>query len=319
MTTGIELNFPVGHSWVTASPVDFSWKKGDDGSGSVSVGNTDRVEGMRWLATFVLKPHSRVLEQHVTLYNRDDARHRFYWWANAAVTLEDEHTTFVYPMNLTTAEGDLSKVDTWPVTRAGKNLTEAGGYEHALGLFALDSREPFFAVYNPKSRTGVVHYADVKDVPGKKLWTWGKDRDEWARRELSDNGTNYVEIQAGVFENQLNFGFLEPQQQKSFVEYWFPVNGMDGISRATLDATLYLSHKAGNVVIQLNANRSIPGAQLRLSKNGNAVWQEWPRISIRRTLIQLHRRVRRRDRSHSSCSIIGAACCFAIRRISMTL
>jgi tetratricopeptide (TPR) repeat protein len=273
VTTGIELNFPFGHSWVSVSPVDFSWNKSEDGSASVWVGNTDRVEGMRWLVEFVLHPHSRVLEQRVTLYNRDDARHRFYWWANAAVTQEDEHTTFVYPMNLTSAEGDRSRVDTWPVTHDGQHLAQVGGYQHASGLFALNSREPFFAAYNPKSRTGVVHYADVQDVPGKKLWTWGKDQDEWARRELSDNGTNYVEIQAGVFQNQMDFGFLEPQQQKSFVEYWFPVSGLDGISRATLDATLYLGHKAGSAIVQLSANRTIAAAQLRLSQAGRVVWQ----------------------------------------------
>ena len=33
----------------------------------------------------VLRPQSTVLEERVTLNNRSDVRHRFYWWNNAGV------------------------------------------------------------------------------------------------------------------------------------------------------------------------------------------------------------------------------------------
>ena len=82
---GIEFNFPVSHNWVSMSPVDFAFRKNDDGSASVIVGNIDRVYGMEWQVELVLQPGSTVLEERVTLSNRSDVRHRFYWWNNAGV------------------------------------------------------------------------------------------------------------------------------------------------------------------------------------------------------------------------------------------
>src|SRR5204862_5736831 len=82
---GIEFNFPVSHNWVSMSPVDFAFGKHADGSASVTVGNIDRVYGMQWAVELVLRPKSAVLEERVTLSNRSDVRHRFYWWNNAGV------------------------------------------------------------------------------------------------------------------------------------------------------------------------------------------------------------------------------------------
>lgn len=47
------------------------------GSASVKVGNVDRVYCMEWTVELMLRPKSTVLEQHVTLSNRSDVRHRF--------------------------------------------------------------------------------------------------------------------------------------------------------------------------------------------------------------------------------------------------
>src|ERR1700730_13650066 len=44
---GVELNFPVAHSWVTVSPVDFATAQNADGSASAWVGSVDRVYGLQ--------------------------------------------------------------------------------------------------------------------------------------------------------------------------------------------------------------------------------------------------------------------------------
>lgn len=86
ISTGIEFNFPVGHSLVTISPVDYRWAQGADGSASVWVGDRDRVEDLDWRVRISLRPGSRVIEQEVTLYNPGVQQRRYYWWANAAVS-----------------------------------------------------------------------------------------------------------------------------------------------------------------------------------------------------------------------------------------
>src|SRR5258708_30393858 len=95
------------------SPVNFAFAKHEDGSASVSVGNIDRVYGMEWTVELVLRPKSTLLEQRVTLSNRSDARHRFYWWNNAADAISDD-SRIVYPMRFAASHG-FTEVRPWLV------------------------------------------------------------------------------------------------------------------------------------------------------------------------------------------------------------
>jgi len=115
---GIEFNFPVSHNWVTASPVDFAIEKKNDGSASVQVGNIDRVYGMQWTVELRLRPASTVLEERVTLNNRSDVRHRFYWWNNAGVQVWDD-SRIQYPMRFAATHGVSRRT----------NLAHRGGRE----------------------------------------------------------------------------------------------------------------------------------------------------------------------------------------------
>ncbi len=83
-------------------------------------------------------------------------------------------------------------------------------------------------------------YAEYRDLPGKKIWSWGADAAglDW-RKALSDNNSAYVEVQAGLFRNQETFAFLEPGQTIHFSEYWMPVRGTGGISRANKAGIVY--------------------------------------------------------------------------------
>jgi tetratricopeptide (TPR) repeat protein len=276
---GIEMNFPVGHTWTAVSPVDFATIQNPDGSASIWVGDIDRVDEMQWRVEFVLRPGSAVLEQNVHLDNRSEIRHRYYWWNNAGIARVDDKTRFIYPTHLVATHGG-AEIDTWPVNSAGVDMSLVGNHKDGgIALFAHGSREPFMAVYHPSLRTGTVHYADVQLVPGKKVWSWGREGDKWAAAELSDNNTSYLEMQAGVFENQETYGFLEAGETRKFSEYWMPVRELGGVSRANLEGVLNLarSSDAGGriqLVIEFNANHKIPGAKLRIMDGANAVFEE---------------------------------------------
>jgi tetratricopeptide (TPR) repeat protein len=281
ISTGIEFNFPVGHSWDTVSPVDFHSRQNDDGSASVFVGDTDRISRLQWLVELILRPGSSVLEQRVTLYNPGEFKQRYYWWANAAVTVESPDTTFVYPTYLMYLDGHPDTIIPWPKNREGVDMSRQGNSKDMVGLFAVRSKEPFMAVYNPASKTGVAHYADPVAVPGKKVWSWGKDMDGWVRKNLTDNDTTYVELQAGVLDTNSDYEFLEPQQIRRFTEYWMPVHNMDGITRATLDAVLNLQRHDENVLVQIEANHDIGHAQVRLTAGATKLLDETVDLTTR--------------------------------------
>ncbi len=243
---GVEFNFPVSHNWMTVSPVDFATSSDRDGSASVWVGNIDRPYGMQWRVQLTLRPGRAYLEQRTTLYNKSDTRHRFYWWTNAGVQVWDD-SRILYPMEFTAAHG-FADIDTWPVNAAGVDQSVVANHKYGpVSRFSYGSREPYMAVYHPHTHAGVVHYSSPLDLPAKKIWSWGSDPDglKW-RTALSDNDSAYVEIQAGLFRDQETYGFLEPQESRTFSEYWLPIRDLGGVSRANPNAVLNLSRRASS-------------------------------------------------------------------------
>jgi tetratricopeptide (TPR) repeat protein len=276
---GIEFDFPISHNWVTLSPVDFAYASHPDGSASVTVGTRDRVYGMEWTVELVLRPGSTVLEERVTLSNPSDLRHRFYWWNNAGVQVWND-SRILYPMQFTAAHG-FKDIDTWPVDSSGKDMSLiANQTDGEVSRFVYGSREPFMGIYNPHTDAGLVHYANYADLPAKKIWSWGVDREglDW-RKTLSDNDSAYVEVQAGLFRNQETYAFLEPGQTIHFSEFWMPVRSIGTITYANLHGVLALTRTAqadGKTTLHIgfNANDEIPDAQVLVLNGDKSIFNE---------------------------------------------
>ncbi|MBV8810927.1 MAG: DUF5107 domain-containing protein, partial [Acidobacteriaceae bacterium] len=280
---GIEFNFPVSHNWVSMSPVDFAYSKHADESASVTVGNIDRVYGMEWSVEMVLRPGSTLLEERVTLSNRGDVRHRFYWWNNAGVQVWDD-SQIQYPMRYVASHG-FTEVQPWPVDASGKDLSIIRNQtDGPVSRFVHGSREPFMAVWHPHTNTGVVHFADYAELPAKKIWSWGCDADglDW-RKALSDNESAYVEVQGGLFRNQETYAFLEPRQSIRFSEYWMPARDLGGIARANLAGVVNLSRRGNNLLASFNTNADIPHASIRLLDGDRILSEEEVDLTPSRT------------------------------------
>jgi tetratricopeptide (TPR) repeat protein len=261
---GLEFNFPVSHNWMTVSPVDFAYSQDKDGSASVVISNIDRVYAMQWTVRLVLRPDSTLLEQQVSLNNRSDVRHRFYWWSNGGVQAWDD-TRIAYPMRYSAAHG-FADVDRWPVDSSRTDLSLLKNHTNGpVSRFVHASREPFMGIWNPHTNAGIAHFADYAELPAKKIWSWGSDADglDW-RKALSDNDSAYVEVQAGLFRNQETYAFLQPRQTIHFTEYWMPLHELGGLSRANLAGAVYLARTGGKLMISLNVNSRLHSATIRL-------------------------------------------------------
>jgi Flp pilus assembly protein TadD len=205
-------------------------------------------------------------------------RHRFYWWNNAGVEIWPD-TRIYYPMRFAAPDG-VSEIESWPVNSKGKDLSViANQTDGQISIFAYGSNEPFMGVYSPHTESGLVHWADPKTVPSKKLFSWGlPDGLTWSET-LSDNHSRYMEVQSGLFQDQNTYEFLVPRQSIRFEEFWMPVRNLGAISRATLDGVVSLRRETkadGKLVLKLafNANHSIPGAAIVVSDGEHAVYQE---------------------------------------------
>lgn len=270
---GIEFNFPVSHNWVTASPVDFAYAMKQDGSASIQVGNIDRVYGMQWTVELILRPRSTVLEERVTLNNRSDVRHRFYWWNNAGVEVWDD-SRIEYPMRFAASHG-FREVQPWPLEADGNDLSLIKNHTKGpVSLFVHGSREPFMGVWNAHTNTGTVHFADYAELPAKKIWSWGSDADglDW-RKALSDNNSAYVEVQAGLFRNQETYAFLLPRQTITFSEFWMPVREIGGITRANLAGVVNLVRSNNALQVALNVNQPLADATVQILAGKQQVFE----------------------------------------------
>jgi tetratricopeptide (TPR) repeat protein len=279
---GIEFNFPVSHNWMSLSPVDSAVVSNADGSASIWVGNVDRVFGSQWRVELRLAPGEAVLQQHTALVNQGDARHRFYWWTNAAVQVQDD-SRLIYPTHLMATHG-FTAIEPWPVDARGRDMSVIRNQtDGPVSLFTYGTREPFIAVWHPSSRSGTVHVAAVSELPTDKVWSWGADRGALGWREtLSDDHSAYVELQAGLFRNQETYGMLEPQEAVRFSEYWLAARDLGGVTRATRDAVLHAEARDGRLAVELNVTRVLPNARIRL-RQGFRVFDVEASLSPRRT------------------------------------
>lgn len=270
---GVEFNFPVSHSRVSLSPVDHATVSHADGSAAIHVGDVDAVVGSAWRVELRLRPSRAVLEQHVTLENRGEARHRYYWWTNAAVEVDDD-SRLVYPTAFMATHGH-TRVQPWPVDDDGADLSViANQVKGPVSLFAHGTREAFTAVYHPRTRTGTIHVVSPAELPGRKVWSWGADAEALAWREaLSEDRSAYVELQSGLFRDQETYGFLEPLETVRFVEYWLPARDLDGITRANVDAVLHAERRGGRVSLALNVTRDLPDSRAVLRQGEAVLWE----------------------------------------------
>ena len=210
----------------------------------------------------------------MTLSNRSDVRHRFYWWNNAAVRVSDD-SQIIYPMRFAASHG-FTDVVRWPVDTDGHDLSVIRNHVHgAVSLFSYGSRESFMGVWHPATRTGIVHFADYEDLPAKKIWSWGVDDEgkDW-RTALSDDNSAYIEIQAGLFRNQETYAFLEPRQSIHFSEYWMPTREIGAISRANLSGVLSLGRHGNVLNVGFNATREFPKATVSIFNGNSSVFTE---------------------------------------------
>jgi tetratricopeptide (TPR) repeat protein len=269
---GIEWNFPDGHTLTTISPVDYVMRTEADGSAAVTVGDTERVQGVQWAITIRLRPGRRVVESEVTLNNRTEIPARYWFWSTAAAPATND-LRFVYPMR------EAYPHAFWPVfsfpVEKGFDVGTYREVTNDLSLFARHSKKDYFGVYYEKADHGVVHVADHREMAGKKTWTWGTDEagSVWVNK-LTDADGQYVEFQAGRHETQLEHEFIAPYRVEHFTEFWYPVEKLGGsFTEASADGALRVAREGGNLRITANFTSRFDGAELRVMAGKDTLYE----------------------------------------------
>lgn len=244
---GTEFNFPFDHTTATVSPVESKLVHSPDGSATAYVGLLDRVSHMYWQVAITLRPETARVQEDITLFNPTVSSRLYKYYTNSAVPATAA-MQWIYPMRETIFDDPFAVVQSWPVWK-GVDRSWYKNVPEAMAIFGRNVHRNYFGVYYHEANYGVVHVANYRQDPGKKVWTWGTAQSGtiWEKL-LSDRSIPYSEIQSGRFQTQGASQFLNPGRVEQWTEYWYPVRGLDGgFVQATPQMAINVVRSPGDV------------------------------------------------------------------------
>ena len=276
---GIEFNWPQHHRPTTFSPVDWQVVEHEDGSKSVQLSEVDQMYGTKGMMTFTVRPGKAYIEIKGQLYNRTALPQTFLWWANPAVSVND-NTQSVFPPDVTAVfdhgKRDVSK---FPIATgvyykhdygAGVDISRYKNIPVPTSYMCAHSDYNFVGGYDYGVDAGILHIADHHVSPGKKQWTWGNgDFGRAWDRNLTDANGPYIELMTGMFcDNQPDFTWLKPFEEKTFTQYFMPYKRCGYVKNASTECVLNLEMKDGAAHVTVYATGVYESARVLLAAKG---------------------------------------------------
>jgi tetratricopeptide (TPR) repeat protein len=280
---GIEFNWPQHHRPSTFEPVDYKLEENADGSKTVWLNEIEKMFHTKGMAGFTLYPDKAFIEIKAKLYNGSDLPQTFLWWANPAVKVND-HYQSVFPPDVNAvfdhgkrdvstfpiATGTYYKVDYSP----GTDISRYKNIPVPTSYMAINSDYDFVGGYEHDSGGGLLHVANHHVSPGKKQWTWGhSDFGKAWDRNLTDKDGPYIELMTGVFtDNQPDFSWLMPHEQKFFTQYFMPYRELGVVKNATRDVMLSVSKTSKGITLKAFATSLQVDCLVKLSYNNDVLF-----------------------------------------------
>lgn len=276
---GIEFNWPQHHRPSTFEPVDYHISENADGSKTIWVNEVEKMFRTKGMAGFTLYPGKAYLEIKAQLYNRTNLPQTFLWWANPAVKVNDDYQSVFPPDVNAVFDHGKRDVSTFPIATGtyykvdyspGTDISRYKNIPVPTSYMAVNSEYNFVGGYEHDTRAGVLHVADHHTSPGKKQWTWGNgDFGKAWDRNLTDEDGPYIELMTGMYtDNQPDFSWLMPNEEKSFTQYFLPYREVGMVKNATKDLLVGMETEGKRITTRIFATSLIKNAQVILKQKG---------------------------------------------------
>ncbi|HBM3027883.1 TPA: DUF5107 domain-containing protein [Klebsiella oxytoca] len=281
---GIEFNWPQHHRPTTFMPVDFSIQCGENGVQTVWMGEAEPMRGLQVMTGFTLYPDRALIEITGKVFNGNATPRHFLWWANPAVKGGDAHQS-VFPPDVTAvfdhgkrdvsafpiATGTYYKVD----YSAGVDISRYKNVPVPTSYMAEKSDYDFVGAYHHDERGGLLHVADHHISPGKKQWSWGYgDFGQAWDRNLTDENGPYIELMTGVYtDNQPDFTWLAPYEEKIFVQNFLPYSELGMVQNANTQLALKLVRESEQLQLGVYAIAPLENIVVELSAEQQPLYE----------------------------------------------
>ncbi|MEX6690788.1 DUF5107 domain-containing protein [Danxiaibacter flavus] len=282
---GIEFNWPQHHRPSTFQPVDFALQSNPDGSKTVWMNEVEVMFRTKGLAGFTLYPGKAYLEIQGKLFNRSAFPQTFLWWANPAVKVNDHYQSVFPPDVYAVFDHGKRDVSDFPIATGtyykvnyapGTDISKYSTIPVPTSYMAIRSKYDFIGCYENDTKAGMLHVADHHFSPGKKQWTWGNgDFGQAWDRNLTDEDGPYIELMTGVFtDNQPDFTWLQPNEEKTFTQYFMPYAEIGYIKNATKNALLNMEWQGNTLHIKAYTTAKYPSTTVQIYYK-DELQQEW--------------------------------------------
>lgn len=273
---GLEWNIPHHHRASTFSQVQYRIENRPDGSKTVWVGELEIRHRMRWTVGYTLRPGSSIVDCNIRISNRTPFENTMLCFANIAVSINENYQVIFPPHTQWSTGHSKRDFNPWPLVN-GIDMSWYKNNKSSNSWFAVNYEDDFVAGYDHGKNAGIVNIANHHVVAGKKFFTWGVGN-MWDKILTDDDGP-YLEIMVGAYsDNQPDYSWLQPTEQRSFTMSLFPFRGIEGVKNANLDAAVNLEVKDGKAVYGFYATKAFPGAEVTIKAGDKVMAKE--RISI---------------------------------------
>ncbi|HMI03524.1 MAG TPA: DUF5107 domain-containing protein [Pedobacter sp.] len=294
---GIEFNWPQHHRPSTFDPIDYKTEENADGSKTVWVNEVEQMFHTKGLAGFTLHPDKAYIEIKAKLLNRSSLPQTFLWWANPAVKVNDDYQSVFPPDVNAVFDHGKRDVSTFPIATGiyykvdyspGTDISMYKNIPVPTSYMAINSDYDFVGGYEHDSQGGLLHVANHHTSPGKKQWTWGhSDFGQAWDRNLTDEDGPYIELMTGMFtDNQPDFTWLMPNEEKSFTQYFMPYRDLGVVKNATKDILLAINQKGDEAELKIYVTSFQEDVKIHLSHNGKQLFMDQASIDPKEVYIR---------------------------------
>jgi len=282
---GIEFNWPQHHRPSTFDPIDYKIEENADGSKTVWVNELEQMFHTKGMAGFTLYPDKAYIEIKAKLFNRSNLPQTFLWWANPAVKVNDDYQSVFPPDVNAVFDHGKRDVSTFPIATGtyykvdyapGTDISRYKNIPVPTSYMAINSEYDFVGGYEHDSQAGLLHVANHHVSPGKKQWTWGhSDFGQAWDRNLTDEDGPYIELMTGMFtDNQPDFTWLMPNEQKQFTQYFMPYRELGVVKNANKDILLAIDKSGDKVTLKVYVTSVLQDIDIRLSHHGTNLFND---------------------------------------------
>lgn len=252
---GIEFNFGIiGHAPTSSTPVDYVTRQKPDGSVSCYVSSYELVTRTLWTVEVNLPKDKAYFTTTTTWHNSSSIDQPYYQWMNAGYPAAG-NVEFCYPG--TNYIGHGGELHSFPLDEQGRDISwyEKNDFGNSKSYHIVGKYNDFYGAYWHDNDFGSIHHADYDEKLGMKIFLWGLSREGGIWEDLlTDTNGQYIELQSGRMYNQpasnssltpYKHTAFGPQATDRWTEYWFPVKGIKGVSKASCIGALNVLREDG--------------------------------------------------------------------------